>query len=94
MRVNNINDLVFGVVEHAVNDVKSLREAGAIVGKKPVHPWPMHRGRPKKFLGHYDKTHKVDELIHFFTSGAAAEFLESIGSCIDPERMNEELGLA
>ena len=82
MNIKPYDELGYAIVEQAAEDVKSLEAAGIIVGGKCIKPWPVHSGNPLKVMGHYDKRHKVVELLHWFTRGGAEELLETLGSSL------------
>ncbi len=98
MSTDAYEKLACGVIEQAVEDVKKLTEAGVIVKGRCAYTagsWPMGNGlKPRRFFGHYDKPHKVAELIYWFShSGPLDDFLNFCGVDVTSEAIRQKLGL-
>jgi hypothetical protein len=84
-------DLGFCIIEQAIIDLKALHKFKVIVDGKPIRDWPSHTSksgvvRPAKYLGYYNSTASVEELLHFFRSGGMQSIINALHSDFNCDR--------
>lgn len=81
------NSLAFAVVEQAVSDVKQLQQSGVLKGLRCTltdDTWPKRKDNQRAaFIGDYDNSAAVCELIYFFKGGVADLWLGNLQTRLD-----------
>lgn len=83
-----IKNLIIGIVQQAVDDVKALTKAGVIVGGKVVVEKMPHRACEDMTIP------EAKELVDFFKDDNIGLYLNYGGIDIEPKRFRQKLGFS